>query len=121
MSALAWKGYRARVVFDAEAGMLVGRIAGINDVVGFHGHSVAGLRTAFERAVDNYIAVCRMHGRVPETRRSGRVMVRVSSELHADAALAAQLRGISLNKWVEEAMRETLLAERTMQGRGERP
>ncbi len=121
MSVLAWKGYRARVTFDAEAGLLVGRIAGINDVVGFHGHSVAGLRAAFERAVDTYVDVCRMYGKVPEKRYSGRVMFRVPPELHAEAALAAQLRGISLNRWVEEALRETVMVERRMRRPADHP
>ncbi len=115
MSVLAYKGYRARVAFDAEAGLLVGRIAGINDVVGFHGHSVAGLRAAFERAVETYVTACRLYGKVPEKRYSGRVMFRVPPELHAAVALAAQLRGISLNKWVEEALRETVTIEQRMQ------
>ena len=34
-------------------------------------------------------------------------MFRVSPEVHAQASLAAELSGKSLNQWAEEALRET--------------
>ncbi len=36
----------------------IGHIAGIRDVVGFHGESVAELCSAFEEAVDDYLVTC---------------------------------------------------------------
>ena len=35
-NAMTYKGFSARVEFDAEDRIFVGRIAGIRDVVGFH-------------------------------------------------------------------------------------
>jgi predicted HicB family RNase H-like nuclease len=35
MSVMSYKGYKARVAFDAEDEIFVGHLAGINDVVGF--------------------------------------------------------------------------------------
>ena len=37
---LEYKGYKARIEFDADDGCFIGHIAGINDVIGFHGVSV---------------------------------------------------------------------------------
>ena len=37
---MQYKGYSAIVHYSAEDECLVGRIAGINDIVGFHGDSV---------------------------------------------------------------------------------
>lgn len=37
---MTYKGYTAIISFSAEDGCLVGRLAGINDIVGFHGDSV---------------------------------------------------------------------------------
>ena len=57
-SNLNFKGYLAKVEFDAEDRIFVGRIIGIRDVIGFHGESVAELEEAFHEAVDNYLAAC---------------------------------------------------------------
>jgi predicted HicB family RNase H-like nuclease len=56
---LSYHGYMARVEFDADDGIFVGHIAGINDAVGFHGDNVADLIRAFHEAVDDYVAACK--------------------------------------------------------------
>jgi predicted HicB family RNase H-like nuclease len=104
MNALSHRGYLARVEYHAGDRILVGHIAGINDVVGFHGESVAELESAFQAAVDDYVDACAKVGKAPEKPYSGRVMFRVDPSTHARAALAAQLRGLSLNQWAEEAL-----------------
>ena len=52
---MSFKGYLARVEFDAEDELFVGHIANIDDVIGFHADSVAGLKSAFHEAVDDYL------------------------------------------------------------------
>ncbi len=46
-------GYAARIENSDEDQCLVGHIAGIDDIVGFHGESLAQMRAAFEEAVDD--------------------------------------------------------------------
>lgn len=46
-----------------EDDCLVGHIAGINDIIGFHANSVPELHTAFEEAVDDYLQTCKQAGR----------------------------------------------------------
>lgn len=53
-----YKGYAARIEYSDEDDCFIGRIAGINDTVGFHGNSVFKLRTAFKEAVDDYVQTC---------------------------------------------------------------
>ena len=101
---MSYNGYFARVEFDADDGLFIGRLAGVNDVVGFHADSVANLTKAFHEAVDDYVATCERVGKAPEKPYSGNVMFRISPEVHAGAALAAQLAGKSLNQWGEEAL-----------------
>jgi len=105
MSTMSFKGYTARVEFDDEDGIFFGRIAGIRDGVGFHSDNVAGLRAAFREAVDDYIETCAKIGKDPQKPYSGKMMFRVDPEVHARAALAAELAGKSLNQWAEEALR----------------
>lgn len=103
---MEYKGYKARIVFDADDGCFVGHIAGINDIVGFHGESVAEMKSAFMEAVDDYVEACRKVGKSPEKPYSGKVMFRFSPETHARAALRAELEGKSLNQWAEEVIAE---------------
>lgn len=105
---MTYKGYTARVGFDSDDEVFTGRILGINDVVGFHAETVAGLKLAFREAVDDYIATCERLGKSPERAYSGRVMFRVAPEVHAGAALAAEQAGKSLNQWAEEALAAAL-------------
>jgi len=97
-------GYAARIDYDDDDGIFIGRIAGIRDRVGFHADTVEGLREAFHEAVDDYIQTCARIGKEPQKSYSGQVMFRVSPEVHRKAAQAAELAGKSLNQWAEEVL-----------------
>jgi predicted HicB family RNase H-like nuclease len=56
MNTMIYKGYAARIEYSDDDQCFIGHIAGINDVVGFHGDSVKELKVAFEDAVNDYIA-----------------------------------------------------------------
>ncbi|WP_165214455.1 type II toxin-antitoxin system HicB family antitoxin [Affinirhizobium pseudoryzae] len=56
MTTLTYHGYTARIEFDGEDEIFVGRIAGIPDVIGFHADTVKGLKKAFHEAVEDYLA-----------------------------------------------------------------
>lgn len=101
MSAMNYKGYSARVEYDDDDGIFFGRIAGINDVVGFHADTVEDLRAAFHEAVDVYLETCAQVGKEPDREYSGKVMLRLDPELHARIAKTAELAGMSINQWGE--------------------
>lgn len=73
MNVLTYKGYAARVEFDAEDRIFCGRIAGIKDIVSFHGKTVDELVAAFEEAVDDYLETCEKLGQHPDKPYSGRM------------------------------------------------
>ena len=108
--ARTYKGYAARIEFDAEDEIFTGRIVGINDVVGFHANTVEGLKAAFHEAVDDYLDACAKIGKRPEKAYSGQLMLRVSPETHGAAARAAEVSGDSLNAWADRALREAARA-----------
>ncbi|TMJ20077.1 MAG: type II toxin-antitoxin system HicB family antitoxin [Alphaproteobacteria bacterium] len=105
-SILKHKGYAARVEFDADDRIFFGHIAGIEDGVGFHSDTVDGLVAAFEEAVEDYLETCARAGKQPDKPYSGVVYLRVDPGTHAEAAIAAQLAGMSLNQFGEEALRK---------------
>lgn len=99
-----YKNYSAKVEFDDEDSVFVGRIAGISDTITFHATSVEELRAAFHEAVDDYIDTCAKIGKAPQKSFSGKLMLRVDPTVHANAAMAAELAGKSLNQWSEEVL-----------------
>ena len=102
MNTMTYKGYAARIEYSDEDQWFIGHIAGINGVVGFHGESVAELRTAFEEAVEDYLLTCEKLSRAPQKPYSGRLMLRVPPEIHAAVAAAAEVSGKSTNQWAAE-------------------
>jgi predicted HicB family RNase H-like nuclease len=103
---LTYKSYSARVEFDADDGVFCGRIAGLQDVISFHGQTVDHLIEAFHEAVDDYLATCTRLGKTPDRPFSGKLMLRIDPRVHAASVRAAQLAGISLNQWGERVLEE---------------
>ena len=110
MSDMTYKGYAARVEYDAQDKLFVGHLAGIRDIIGFHGKTVAQLERAFREAVDDYLATCGKLGQEPDKPFSGRLLVRVAPELHARASSAARRKGVSLNQWVAQTLERAVEA-----------
>ena len=103
-NAMTYSGYTASMVFDADDKIIVGRVLDIDDIISFHGESVADFEANFQSAVDNYIAASRELGSAPEKPASGKLMLRIAPEVHAAALKAAAKSGTSLNKWAEKAL-----------------
>ena len=103
-NSMTYKGYAARIDYDDDDGIFVGHIAGIRDRVGFHANTVDDLRAAFHEAVDDYVETCEKIGKEPQKAYSGKMMFRVSPEIHRKAVLAAEIEGKSLNQWAEDVL-----------------
>jgi len=109
MNMMTYKGYNARIEYSNEDGCFVGHIAGIRDVIGFHGESVTELRMAFEEAVDDYVETCLKLGRSPQKPYSGKLMLRIDPMLHAQVAALAEAQGKSLNTWAQELLQQAII------------
>jgi len=104
VNVMNYQGYAARIDYSDEDGLFVGHIAGIKDVVGFHGESVSELRAAFEEAVNDYLETCAKLGRAPQKPYSGNLSLRLAPALHATVAVKAQLAHKSINQWVADVL-----------------
>jgi len=104
MKTMQHKGYAARIEYSDEDRCFIGHIGGIRDVVGFHGESVGELRAAFEEAVEDYLETCQRAGLSPQRPYSGKIMLRLSPELHGEIAMKAAACGKSLNQWAGETL-----------------
>lgn len=102
MSMMNYKGFSARIEYSDEDGCFIGRVAGTQDVIGFHGQSVAKLRAAFKEAIDDYLETCARVGKQPNKPYSGQFRLRLSPDLHARVAIAAESKGKSLNTLITD-------------------
>jgi len=66
MSAMTYKQYTAHIEYSDEDKCFIGHIAGISDVIGFHGTSVKELYAAFQEAVDDYLVACEKAAMPPQ-------------------------------------------------------
>ena len=104
INCMSYKGYTASMVFDAEDKIIVGRVLDVDDIISFHGESVAEFESSFHAAVEDYLASSKELGSAPEKPASGKVMLRIAPEVHDAALKAAARSGTSLNKWAEGAL-----------------
>jgi predicted HicB family RNase H-like nuclease len=103
------EGYTGVVEFDEESGILSGRVIGLRDVITFQGDSVAEVIQAFHDSVDDYLEFCAERGEEPEKPYSGQFVLRIEPQLHRAISHAAEERGVSLNRLIEENL-ETAFA-----------
>ena len=104
MKPMRYKGYSARIEYSDEDGCFVGRVAGIRDLLTFHGESVDEVRQAFEEALDFYLETSAERGEMPNKPYSGKLLLRIAPEVHAAVATAAEVSGKSINQWAAERL-----------------
>ena len=97
MKPMKYKGYSASIEYSDEDECLVGRVIGINDIVTFHGERV-------DESIDFYLESCRESGEKPNRSYSGKLLLRLPTEVHAAIANAAESNKQSINQWAVEQL-----------------
>ncbi len=105
---MKYKGYYGSAHYSDADRVFHGKLQFIRSLVTYEGADVAGLRGAFEEAVDDYLDLCKEEGLNPETPFKGSFNVRTGSKLHCQAALYAKAHGTTLNTVVAEALEKYL-------------
>lgn len=101
---LEYKGYYASLHFSSEDEVFYGKLFGIDDLVNFEGSSVKELKKAFQEAVEDYLEACKELGKEPNKTYKGTFNVRITTDLHKEAAFFAASHNISLNDFVKIAI-----------------
>ena len=101
-----YKGYIGSVEYSEEDGVLHGKVVGIRALISYEGKSVDEITKDFNNAVDEYLNFCAESGIEPEKPFKGSFNVRIGEDLHRKSAIAAQSHGMSLNSFVEEAIKK---------------
>ena len=107
---MKYKGYQAEVIYDDSVGRLHGRVinSGTYPIATFESGNVADLQHEFERSIDEYLASCQEDGIEPVKPFSGRLSLRLGMKLHQRVAQASAESGVSVNRWITEALEEQL-------------
>lgn len=105
---MEYKGYLGNVEYDSSAKIFHGDVINTRDVITFQGTTVEELEKAFRDSVDDYQEWCVEEGVSPERPYSGKFNLRLSPELHREAAIAAKKLDISINKFVEKAIEDEI-------------
>lgn len=109
---MEYKGYVGSVEFSEGDGVFFGKVMGIRALVSYEGTTAKELVEDFHAAVDDYLALCADRGVKPEVAYKGSFNVRISPELHRQAVIYAAAHQMSLNSFVEDALRSTLTSHR---------
>ena len=108
---MEYKGYVGSVEFSEEDGTLFGRVMGIRALISYEGETGKELMEDFHDAVDTYLSLCAEKGITPERAYKGSFNVRISPELHRQISVCAAAQQISLNSFVENALRASVAAQ----------
>lgn len=106
---IEYKNYVGSVEFSEKDCVFFGKVLGIHSLVSYEGTNAKELIDDFHNAVNTYLEECKQAGKNPEKSYKGSFNVRVSPELHKNAALYALTHNISLNTFVEESIKEALV------------
>ena len=105
---LPYKGYFGSIHYNQDDRIFYGKIEFIRALVNYEGRDGEGLEAAFAEAVEDYFATCAEQGTTPEKPFKGSFNVRIAPELHERVAIAASQHGMSLNRYVAEALSQAV-------------
>lgn len=111
MKNIEYKSYTGTIEYSKEDDLLYGKVIGIRGLISYEGKTGSELETDFQDSVDTYLHDCKMEGIQPEKPFKGSFNVRISPELHRSAALIALRKKMSLNSFIAESIKESIVKE----------
>jgi len=94
---MKYKGFIGSVHFAAEDRAFYGKVEGVNDLITFEGSTV-----------DEHIKDCNKNDTPVEKSYKGNLNIRLSPELHKKVAYNATIRGLSLNQYINIAIKKEI-------------
>ncbi len=108
MKLLKYKGFYGSIEASLEDDCLYGKVEFIEPLINYEADSVHGLERAFKAAIDDYLTDCDTLGREPAKPYKGSFNVRVGSDLHKKALIAAKERSMNLNEFVKQSIQQAI-------------
>ena len=109
MDFLEYKGYKGSVEYSKEDNCLFGKVQGMSKaLILYEGQTLDELRKDFEEGIDSYIEGCKADGIEPAKPYSGKLNLRMSSELHSKLAAFVAATGMTINDFINNAIKNEL-------------
>ena len=105
---IKYKGFIGSVHYASEDRVFYGKVEGVNDLITFEGSPVNDLEEGFKYMVDEHIKDCTKKNVPLEKSYKGNLNIRLSPELHKKVAYKAALRGVSLNQYINDAIKDKM-------------
>ena len=102
-------GYQAVIAYDPDIQMFRGEFTGLNGGADFYAKDVKGLVKEGKASLKVFLEACKEDGVDPRKKFSGKFVLRLDSETHEAAAIAAAAHGKSLNQWAVEAIKQAAI------------
>ena len=81
---ISYKGYTTSMVYGTAGKIIVGRVQDVDDIISFHGESVAEFESNFHAAIDDYLEASEELGSAPEKPKPSPIMnVMTVDDYHA--------------------------------------
>lgn len=109
MNIMQFEGYKAKIEYDPELDQFRGEILGLNGSADFYGKSPAELRKEFKNSLKIFLEVCKEKKISPMKEFSGKFNLRIPPRLHGEIATRAAAEDKSINQWVSEVLKQTVL------------
>ena len=106
---MEYKKYTGSVELSEKDGIFFGKVQGMRVDLSYEGTTVKELVKAFHNVVDEYLHECEVKRIAPETTYNGHFNVRIHPEHHRLAAKCAMQENITLNQFVDEAVKKAIL------------
>lgn len=107
-NSLQYKGYLAKIEYSAEDQVLVGTVIGVEDTLIFEGEAASEIEQEFHEVVDDYLDMCKRLGKEPDKAYKGTFNIRITPQLHKQAALKAASLNITLNEFVQNSIQNSV-------------
>ena len=105
---IKYKGFIGSVQFAAEDRAFYGKVEGVNDLITFEGSTIDELEKGFKYMVDAHIKDSNKNNTPVEKSYKGNLNIRLSPELHKKAAYNASSKGLSLNQYINNAIKKEI-------------
>lgn len=104
---MQYLNYYGSMNVDPENNILFGKVEFIRASITYEAKDAAGLKNAFEEAVDEYLDFCHIKKMPPEQPFKGSLNIRIGEERHKKVWVKAQARDQSINEYICDALDES--------------
>lgn len=106
MNLIMINGYKACITYDSDLDMFRGEFIGLNGGADFYADTVKDLHKEGENSLKLFLEECKKRGITSKKEYSGKLPLRISTELHAHLAETAASEGISINQFIQNTLEQ---------------